>query len=101
MNEPFNQLRQTLAGLSEQSQTINIFFRDDDVDVDEPSLRRLLDLFIDRQLPIVLGIIPANLNDEGSALLKAASRASSGRVELVQHGWQHLNHETEGRKCEF
>ncbi len=87
------ELRQTLAA----SPPVNVFFRDDDVDEDEPTLRRLLDLFAQKNVPVILGVIPATLTEAGSKLLAQ----SSAPIEIVQHGWQHVNHELTGRKCEF
>jgi peptidoglycan/xylan/chitin deacetylase (PgdA/CDA1 family) len=76
---------------------VNVFFRDDDVDEDEPTLRRLLDLFAKKNVPVILGVIPAKLTDECVHLLSQFTAA----IEIVQHGWQHVNHELTGRKCEF
>ncbi len=76
---------------------VNVFFRDDDVDEDEPTLRRLLDLFAQKNVPVILGVIPAKLTNECVELLAQFSSS----IELVQHGWQHVNHELTGRKCEF
>ena len=76
---------------------IDVFFRDDNVDEDEPTLRRLLHLFAQKNVPVILGVIPAKLTNECVELL-ARFRSS---IEIVQHGWQHANHELTGRKCEF
>lgn len=87
------------AELQQQLATVNavdLFFRDDDVDEDEPTLRRLLNLFAQKNVPLILGVIPAKLTDECVGLL-----AQFSSLELVQHGWQHVNHELAGRKCEF
>jgi hypothetical protein len=101
MTAALDRLGERLAGLSAQGRAVNVFFRDDDVDVDEESLRRLLATFAERGLPLTLGVIPAGLTDECVSLLKEERCAQGGRVELVQHGWSHTNHEAEGRKCEF
>lgn len=79
------------------SNRVNVFFRDDDVDTDEPTLRRLLDLFAQKNVPVILGVIPAMLTNECVELLAQFSSS----IELVQHGWQHVNHELTGRKYEF
>lgn len=92
-----DELRAALTAAQAAKKSINIFFRDDDVDEDEETLWRLLDIFAVRRVPIVLGVIPARLTNEGITLLKQFSDT----VEIVQHGWQHVNHETTGRKCEF
>lgn len=76
---------------------VGVFFRDDDVDADEPTLRRLLDLFAQKNVPVILGVIPAKLTSECVELLAQFSSS----IEIVQHGWQHVNHELTGRKCEF
>lgn len=80
---------------------IPFFFRDDDAGWCDERLFRLLDLFADYDLPVDLAIIP-------QALTQALARKLSGRVEtnperigVHQHGFAHINHETEGRKCEF
>ena len=79
------------------SLSVNVFFRDDDVDEDEATLRRLLDIFAQRNVPVILGVIPATLTEAGIQLLAQFSAS----IEIVQHGWQHVNHELSGRKCEF
>ncbi len=79
------------------SKPVNVFFRDDDVDEDEPTLRRLLALFAQKNVPVSLGVIPAKLTTEGINLLTEFATS----IEIVQHGWQHINHELTGRKCEF
>ena len=87
------EFRQRLA----TSLSVNVFFRDDDVDEDEATLRRLLDIFAQRNVPVILGVIPATLTEAGIQLLAQFSAS----IEIVQHGWQHVNHELSGRKCEF
>jgi len=101
MNEAIEQLRLTLDRLSERQQTVKVFFRDDDVDEDEARLRMLLDLFEESATPINLEIIPGRLTESGIQLLRQRRHAQPALFELNQHGWQHVNHESQGRKCEF
>jgi len=101
MSEALAQLREILAEFQTQRRTVNVFFRDDDVDDDEPSLRALLALFQELETPINLEIIPARLTRAAIGFLREAHARRPGLVELNQHGWQHVNHESEGRKCEF
>ncbi len=97
MDDARYELHATLAQQQAAGKTVDVFFRDDDVDEDEASLRRLLHLFAASDVPLILGVIPARLTTAGIELLQQYSAS----VELVQHGWQHINHETTGRKCEF
>lgn len=93
-----NELKIALAKLSATERTIKVFFRNDDVDVDEPTLRQLLKLFSASNIPLTLAVIPGRLTEACVALLNEFDRA---KFELHQHGWQHVNHEPTGRKCEF
>jgi hypothetical protein len=81
-----------------EARVIDIFFRDDDVDEDEDSLRLLLDLFLALRTPVNLEVIPGSLTEAAIRMLR---RYPPSLVELNQHGWRHVNHEREGRKCEF
>ncbi len=101
MNQPWPQLQTSLGRLQADGRTINLFFRDDDVDEDEESLQRLLRLFSGRDTPINLAIIPGLLTDGAIELLKECQAGKPGLICLNQHGWRHVNHEREGRKCEF
>jgi peptidoglycan/xylan/chitin deacetylase (PgdA/CDA1 family) len=101
MKEAIEQLRLTLDRLSERQQRVKVFFRDDDVDEDEARLRMLLDLFEESATPVNLEIIPGRLTEPGIQLLRQRRRAQPALFELNQHGWQHVNHELQGRKCEF
>ena len=94
-------LRQFLDAKEAEGQDLHLFLRDDDVDVDEDSLKQLLDLALARDVPMNLEIIPGRLTPAGTATLKNTLRADHALLSLNQHGWMHSNHELEGRKCEF
>lgn len=80
---------------------LHLFLRDDDIDDDEETLRELLDIALARDVPLNLEIIPNGLTAAGIRLVADHKRFTPDLVELNQHGWQHVNHEVEGRKCEF
>ncbi len=101
MDDALKQLRSLLERSQTAGKFVEIFFRDDDVDEDEASLRRLLGIFTSRKIPIILGVIPAKLTASATALLLEKERDFPGLIELTQHGWQHVNHEVSERKCEF
>jgi hypothetical protein len=95
------QLRSSLDRLRSEGREINLFFRDDDVDEDESSMRKLLDIFLEEAAPVNLQIIPDRLTPAAASLLLQHHRLRPDLFELNQHGWRHINHEREGRKCEF
>jgi len=94
-------LRAALDRLQQEGRETNIFLRDDDIDDDEETLRQLLDVTFGRGVPVNLEVIPATLSDDGVRLLRDYKGFDGNLVELHQHGWRHVNHETAGKKCEF
>ena len=95
------ELRENLALLQTEGKEIRVFFRDDDIDEDEESLIRLLDLFLAHGVPLNLAIIPDLLSEATVRRLHTRELWIPESLGLIQHGWKHLNHEQEGRKCEF
>ena len=95
------QLRPLLEKMAEEKKEIDLFLRDDDVDDDEETLRHLFDVTLAHGVPLNLEIIPGGLTDSGIKLLDHHKHLHPILFELNQHGWQHVNHEKEGRKCEF
>jgi len=87
--------------LDSRDEPVRFFFRDDDAGWDDAALDRVLDVFADHGLPLDVAAIPAALTGRTVELLTV--RAASGRndVTVHQHGYAHVNHEAEGRKCEF
>jgi len=83
--------------LNDADRRVTFFFRDDDAGWRDDLLPRLLGVFDDAGAPIDLAVIPAALGRPVARLL-SARRTSTG---LHQHGFAHLNHEREGRTCEF
>jgi peptidoglycan/xylan/chitin deacetylase (PgdA/CDA1 family) len=77
-----------------------IFFRDDDAGWEQVALRRLLDLFESHQMPLDLAVIPAAVDNGVAAELRRRADRND-LLGLHQHGFAHVNHEVEGRKCEF
>ncbi len=80
---------------------VEIFLRDDDAGWDDARLFELLDLVAARGLPVDLAVIPRALGPALAAELRERARRSPARLGFHQHGLAHLNHEREGRKCEF
>ena len=74
---------------------IDIFFRDDDAGWADARLLELIDRFDSHGLPLDLAVIPDAVTED------LASRLVERHVGLHQHGFAHVNHEREGRKCEF
>ena len=89
------------AVLDDSEAPVRFFFRDDDAGWADDALERLLDVFEPYGVPLDVAAIPEAVTPRTVALLTA--RASSGRNDLAvhQHGLAHVNHEPEGRKCEF
>jgi len=85
-----------IRALDTASAPVPVFFRDDDAGWGDARLEALLDRFAACSLPVDLAVIPVEL-DAGPARDLAARPG----VGLHQHGLAHVNHEREGRKCEF
>ena len=98
-------LRDELAGafgrLGRGGQEAHFFLRDDDSDVVEETLTSLLDICRRHRAAINLAAIPGNLTNDGARFLRESVSAHPELVEVHQHGWMHVNHEPQGKKCEF
>jgi predicted glycosyltransferase len=91
-------VRETLDGLPHPS---SLFFRDDDCGWSDDRLLLLLDIFADFRIPVDLAAIPAALKSAFAQKLSRRMAAHPERLRMHQHGYAHLNHEPEGKKCEF
>jgi hypothetical protein len=92
-------LRPLREALDAAPEPVTFFFRDDDAGWRDDRLMALLDVFAERAVPIDLAAIPLDMTPELSEAL--ARRAECQPLGLHQHGYAHVSHETEGRKCEF
>ena len=75
------------------------FFRDDDAGWADERLRRLVEIFDRRAVPLDLAAIPAALGADLAAWL--LTRRRRGSLGIHMHGYCHANHQAVGRKCEF
>jgi hypothetical protein len=91
-------LRRTLDAAANP---VDFFFRDDDAGWCDGRLFALLDLFECHELPIDVAAIPRVVTDALASELRLRLLAMPERLAVHQHGFAHLNHEREGRKCEF
>ncbi len=86
-------LRPALAAFEQDRHARAVFLRDDDIDDDEASLRRLLELTLARGVPLHLAVVPRLLTPAGTRLLKDMKRTHGDLLEVGQHGYTHRNHE--------
>ena len=91
-------VRHALDGLVRPA---SLFFRDDDCGWSDDRLQLLLDIFADFSVPMDLAAIPAALSSAFAQKLSRRIAAHPERLRIHQHGYAHLNHEPEGKKCEF
>lgn len=97
MNDWLAPLRVALA---ERRTPLEFFVRDDDAGRADAQLFRLLDVFEGHAAPLDLAVIPAALRPQTAEALRLR-RACWTTLNFHQHGYAHVNHEREGRKCEF
>ncbi len=101
MTSLHDELSGAFQRLERDGQEAHFFLRDDDSDVVEDTLSSLLDICRRHQAAISLAAIPGNLTNGGARFLRERMSAHPELVEVHQHGWMHLNHEPQGKKCEF
>jgi len=89
------------AVLDASDRPVQFFVRDDDAGWDDDALERLLDVFEPHGLPLDVAAIPAAMTPRTVDLLTARRTTGRNDVTVHQHGLAHVNHEPEGRKCEF
>ena len=87
--------------LDNLTQPASLFFRDDDCGWGDDRLLLLLDIFADFDIPVDLAAIPTALNSAFAQKMSRRMAAHPERLRIHQHGFAHMNHEPEGKKCEF
>jgi hypothetical protein len=93
-------LRPLEAALDAAPAPVTFFFRDDDAGWADARLTTLLDVFARREVPLDLAAIPVCVTPPlARALLARAERTQP--LAIHQHGYLHVSHEREGRRCEF
>ena len=89
------------AALDARPTPVPFFFRDDDAGWDDPALEALLDVFEPHGLPLDVAAIPLAVTGRTVELLTTRQDRGRNDLRVHQHGLAHVNHEPEGRKCEF
>jgi hypothetical protein len=87
--------------LAERPTPVTIFFRDDDAGWEDEALYRLVETFVGCQAPIALAAIPVAVSSGLAVVLRTYLAELTPMVSVHQHGFAHVNHEPDGRKCEF
>lgn len=80
---------------------VRVFFRADDIGVPGKQFFRLMELFIDRQMPLCLAVVPSWLSPKRWDSLQKTGRKAPRLWCWHQHGWRHVTHEVQGKKQEF
>ena len=80
---------------------VYLFFRADDVGVPGMQFARMMDLFTKYGVPLSLAIVPAWLTYDRWQCLNGYEKNNPAHWCWHQHGWRHVNHESEGKKQEF
>lgn len=78
-----------------------VYFRADDAGVPGRNWDRLVRLFLAREMPLNIAVVPAWLSPGHRQALAPAADRSGSLFCWHQHGWRHANHESRGKKQEF
>jgi hypothetical protein len=87
--------------LDERDRPLTFFIRDDDGGWADERLFAVLDVCEASGCAVDVAVIPDSLTPRLAAALRSRARLSSTPVGVHQHGTFHVNHEPEGRPCEF
>lgn len=89
-------LRRRFDALGAAGRTISLWWRDDDAALPDPALDRLIALSDALRLPLALAVIPHRARP---SLGERLSRPDAARVVVLQHGYNHTNHEPAGSRA--
>lgn len=78
-----------------------VFFRADDVAVPSRNFSHMIAAFKRRRVPLSMAVVPAWLTRNRWEALRSVAGDDPALWCWHQHGYQHKNHEPEGKKCEF
>lgn len=81
------ELAPVLRALEGRPSPALLWWRDDDAGRPDPRLERLLALAHTLQVPLALAVVPAWLEEEVAAAIRAVPQAT-----VLQHGWAHVDH---------
>lgn len=87
--------------LDESPHPVTFFFRDDDGGWDDSRLFALMRLCSDYRMTLDVAVIPNEITPGLKARLQKFLVQSPQLFGIHQHGFAHVNHESDGRKCEF
>ena len=86
-------LGEEAARWQEAGRTAQLWWRDDDAADSGPAMDRLLELHRATRVPLALAVVPAHATPALADRL-----AAEPGVDLLQHGYAHLNHASPGEK---
>jgi peptidoglycan/xylan/chitin deacetylase (PgdA/CDA1 family) len=89
------------AVLDDRPEPACFFFRDDDAGEGDDALDALLEVFARHGMPVDVAAIPTLTSARTVEVIAERQADGASDVRVHQHGFAHLNHEPEGRKCEF
>ncbi len=79
-----------------------LFIRNDDVWTLDKAFREFFDFMLSQKIPVVYGVIPAQLQEDAAIFLRQAKKKAPKLLDIVQHGFAHRNYAAEGEnKYEF
>jgi len=78
-----------------------VYFRADDAGVPGQNWDRLVRLFMAHQMPLNIALVPAWLSPDRWQTLAPDAYKAGNLFCWHQHGWRHVNHETQGKNQEF
>lgn len=78
-----------------------IFFRADDVAIPSAPCRNMMRIFAEHDTPLGLAVVPAWSTVSHVKALLSVAPDKNHLWCWHQHGLSHVNHATQGRKCEF
>jgi len=78
-----------------------IFFRADDIAIPSTPCRKMLQIFAEHDTPLGLAVVPAWSTESHVESLLSVAPNKNHLWCWHQHGWSHVNHTNQGRKCEF
>lgn len=94
------QLRTILDQAVRLNNRLQIFFRADDIARVDKGFRRLMRLFQDHRMPLCLAVVPEWLTGDNWRDMQQFDPQDPLWC-WHQHGWNHTNHERQGKKSEF